>query len=170
MFPESGQYCLDHYHKCLCSMVKFQEFLQWFLEILSCFACHYYYSFLQFIQMQEGTRRNILVMGWALYKKMHKYLLNALNVLFSLKIFLILSVALTHVCTSLRKFVFLLLQLISSSHLFMRSSKLSCRRLLKYDTVQHIDLQDDLSFEDSFDDLMALCYLSVFLALCLRGN
>lgn len=37
-------------------------------------------------------------------------------------------------------------------------------------TVQQIDLQDGLSFEGSFDDLMALFYLSVFLALCLRRN
>lgn len=37
-------------------------------------------------------------------------------------------------------------------------------------TVQQIDLQDGLSFEDSFDDLMALFYLSVILALCLRRN
>lgn len=63
MFPELGQYGLDRYHKHLCSMVKFQEFLQRFLEILICFTCHYYYSFVQFIQMQERTRRNILVAG-----------------------------------------------------------------------------------------------------------
>lgn len=36
--------------------------------------------------------------------------------------------------------------------------------------VQHIDLQDGLSFEGSFDDLMALFYLSFFLALSLRRN
>lgn len=33
------------------------------------------------------------------------------------------------------------------------------------DAVQQIDLRDGLSLEDSFDDLMALFYLSVILAL-----
>lgn len=70
---------------------------------------------------------------------MHKYVLNALSVVFSLKIFIILAVTLTRFYVSLGRLVFLLPQLIFSSNLFMRSSILSCRRLLKYDTYSSTD-------------------------------
>lgn len=114
-------------------MVKFQEFLWSFFGNFKLFCMSLLLLFCTISSNARRARENItvLMICCALHKNTYKYILNALNI-FSFKNCHPPSSYFDMLLYELEKrLCFFLAQWIFSSNLFMRSSKLSCRRLLK---------------------------------------
>lgn len=149
VFPELGQRWLDHCYKHFCSVVKFQEFLWSFFGNFKLFCMSLLLLFCTISSNAKRARENItvLMICCALHKNTCKYILNALNI-FLFKNCHPPSSYLDMFLYELEKRLcfFLAAQWIFSSNLFMRSSKLSCRRLLKCDRSSSTDQSEAWPF------------------------